>query len=57
MLVQLGDSAIAVRCARCRASAITMALAAVLREEVGPLAGLHVYELSSRGPLVAWLRR
>lgn len=34
-----------------------MALAAVLRAEVPALAGLHVYELSSRGPLVDWLRR
>ena len=55
--MQVGGSAIAVRCARCRASAITMALADVLRDQAGPLAGLHVYELSSRGPLVDWLRR
>jgi SAM-dependent methyltransferase len=34
-----------------------MALVAVLRDEVPALSGLHVYELSSRGPLVDWLRR
>lgn len=34
-----------------------MGLVSVLRDEVGSLGGLHVYELSSRGPLVDWLRR
>lgn len=34
-----------------------MSHVAVLREEVGGLRGLHVYELSARGPLVEWLRR
>jgi SAM-dependent methyltransferase len=57
VLLQLSASDLGVRCARCRASARTMALAAVLGAEVGDLGGLHVYELSSRGPLVRWLRR
>ena len=34
-----------------------MALVAVVKAEVPELARRHVYELSSRGPLVAWLRR
>lgn len=57
VMAQLYASAIGVRCLRCAASAITMSLVSVLREEVGGLAGLHVYELSSRGPLFNWLRR
>jgi SAM-dependent methyltransferase len=57
LLVQLSASAIGVRCARCRASAITMAVVAVLKDEIPALDGLCVYELSSRGPLVEWLRR
>jgi SAM-dependent methyltransferase len=34
-----------------------MSLVSVLRSETGSLADLHVYELSSRGPLVDWLKR
>ena len=34
-----------------------MALVAVLKAEVAELGQRHVYELSSRGPLVEWLRR
>ena len=34
-----------------------MSQVSVLREEVSGLPGLHVYELSARGPLVNWLRR
>lgn len=57
VVVRLSASPIGARCLRCAASGITMALVSVLREEVGSLGGLHVYELSSRGPLVDWLRR
>jgi SAM-dependent methyltransferase len=57
VVVRLSASPIGARCLRCAASGITMALVSVLGEEVGGLAGLHVYELSSRGPLVEWLRR
>lgn len=57
VIVQLNVSAIGVRCVRCSASAITMSHVSVLREAVGNLSGLHVYELSARGPLVNWLRR
>lgn len=57
VILELNTSPIGVRCLRCGASAITMSLVAVLRTEIGSLAGLHVYELSSRGPLVEWLRR
>ena len=57
VIVQLNASAIGVRCLRCAGSAITMSLVSVLRLEIGNLATLHDYELSSRGPLVNWLRR
>ena len=57
VVVRFSASPIGARCLRCAASGITMALVSVLREEVGGLGGLHVYELSSRGPLVDWLRR
>lgn len=57
IIIQLRASALGVRCLRCSASAISMSHVSVLREEVSSLAGLHVYELSARGPLVKWLRR
>lgn len=57
LIVRLSASPIGVRCLRCAASGITMALVSVLREEVAGLGGLHVYELSAQGPLVEWLRR
>jgi SAM-dependent methyltransferase len=57
VVVRLSASPIGARCLRCAASGITMALVSVLQREVGSLAALHVYELSSRGPLVEWLRR
>jgi hypothetical protein len=51
VIIQLNAPAIGVRCLRCAASAITMSLVSVLEKEVGALGDLHVYELSSRGPL------
>ena len=57
VVVQLNDSPIGVRCLRCAASAVTMSLVSVLRDEIGRLDGFKVYELSSRGPLVNWLHR
>jgi SAM-dependent methyltransferase len=57
VLVQVSKSAIGVRCLRCAASAITMSLVSVLQEEIRVIGSLHVYELSARGPLLAWLRR
>ena len=56
IIIQLSVSAIGVRCLRCAASAVTMSLVSVLRQEIGSLARSHVYEASSRGPLVDWLR-
>lgn len=57
LLVKLASNDIAIRCARCGASAITMSLGCVLRAEAPELGMAHVHELSSRGPLFEFLRR
>lgn len=46
-----------VRCVRCAASAVHVRLGWCLREQVRRLEDMDVCELSSRGPLVAYLRR
>ena len=56
VMLKLAASDIGVRCTRCGASAITMSLGRVLRAEVPDLAARRVYELSSRGPLLEFLR-
>ena len=45
----------AVRCVRCRASAVTLSLVSVLKDLVPSLSSMDVYELSARGPLFAYL--
>jgi SAM-dependent methyltransferase len=45
-----------VRCLTCRATAVTLSLAAVLHQLIPDLSTQKVYELSSRGPLVEFLR-
>jgi SAM-dependent methyltransferase len=57
LLVRLSAEAIGVRCLRCAASAATLSLACVLKEQRPSLRQHDVYEMSSRGPLVAFLRR
>ena len=57
LLVRWADHELAVRCLRCRASAVHLSLGAALRDERPDLRGLRVLELSSRGPLVRFLRR
>jgi SAM-dependent methyltransferase len=56
VLLRLQRSEIGVRCLHCAASAITLSMVAVLRAERPALASERVYELSSRGPLFAFLR-
>lgn len=53
--LRLRDDDVGVRCLRCGASAITQSLVDVLLALKLPLARLEGYELSARGPLVAWL--
>jgi SAM-dependent methyltransferase len=57
VLVQLGDGEMLVRCLRCRATPVTLALVAAIGRHFGPVRGRAVYELGSRGALVRHLRR
>ena len=56
MFVKLVANDVGVRCLRCRATPITLSLIEVLRGRLPSLSGLDVYEMSSRGPLVNYLR-
>lgn len=57
LFVRLRDEPIGVRCARCAASAIHLAIGWALRDTIARLGECDVCELSARGPLVAYLRR
>jgi SAM-dependent methyltransferase len=57
IIVRLHRNQIAVRCLTCRATAVTMSLVAVLRQLVPDLSSKEIYELSSRGPLVSFLKK
>jgi len=57
LFVRLRREAIAVRCVRCAASAIHLAMFWTLRERVPALADRDVCELSARGPVAAFLKR
>jgi len=54
--VHLGDELIWRRCVKCGASEITQALAFVVKNECPELSQLSIYEMSSRGRFVNWLR-
>jgi len=55
LLVKLDDDAIAVRCARCQASAIHLSILQVLPRVCPGLSAMSAYEMSSRGPLFRFL--
>jgi len=57
VLVRLRRDEIGVRCVRCGASSVHLAIGAALRELVGALSARDVCELSARGPLAKHLRR
>lgn len=57
VLLRLARTSIGVRCLRCGASAITLAMVSVLKSTRPAFRGQNVYELSSRGPLFRFLRR
>lgn len=57
LLIKLDDSPIAVRCLRCRSSAIHMSLLKVVRDQRLPLAKMQAYEMSSRGPVRDFLAK
>lgn len=55
--IKLNNNLIAIRCTRCRASAITCSLVFILNKIVPELGSKSTYELSSRGPLYDYLKR
>lgn len=57
IMLQLRAEETGVRCLRCAASAVHLSLGWALQPLVEKLPRSDAYELSSRGPLVAWLRR
>lgn len=57
LLVKLAENSISVRCVRCRASGIHMSIVQILNEHYPDLSATVVYEMSSRGPLVEYLKR
>lgn len=57
LFVRLADNEIAVRCLRCRSTPITLSLVSVLRSLVPILQNKKIFELSSRGALVRFLRK
>ncbi|MDG1987483.1 MAG: methyltransferase domain-containing protein [Halieaceae bacterium] len=56
-LVVLARGEMGIRCPRCRASVVHMSMAHVLNAHCDSLSKFAVYELSSRGPFVTYLRR
>ncbi|MDH5535454.1 MAG: class I SAM-dependent methyltransferase [Betaproteobacteria bacterium] len=56
LLIKLANDAISVRCIRCGASAIHLSIMRVINELYPDLAPMTIYEMSSRGPLVEYLR-
>lgn len=56
LTLRLARSESGVRCPRCGASAVTQSLAAALQAQVPQLDRCAAYEMSARGPLVAFLR-
>jgi len=55
--VRLRRDTLAVRCVRCKASPIHTATMTVILQEIPHLASTTVYEMSTAGPLVQFLRR
>lgn len=57
VLLRLRDDELGIRCVRCAASGVHLALGWTLREAIGDLRVVDACELSARGPLVAHLCR
>ena len=55
-IIKFSENEHAVRCINCRANPSAMCMAAVLEGLEPDLGHLHVYELSSRGPLASFLQ-
>lgn len=57
VFVRLCKDFTGVRCVRCAASAVHLAMGWALRDSIGDMGHRDVCEFSARGPLVGWLRR
>lgn len=57
LIVRLRDEETGIRCLRCGASAVHLSLGWAMHSQQAVDVFGDVYELSSRGPLVEWLRR
>lgn len=57
VFVRLSHASGSYRCARCSAGSVQVSIGWTIREAVPELGACDVCELSSRGPLAAWLRR
>src|SRR5690606_35574591 len=57
LLVVLGDDEMLVRCLRCRGTPVHLSLVAAVATHVPGLARRRVYEWSTTGAALAWLRR
>jgi SAM-dependent methyltransferase len=57
VFIKLAAEEMAIRCIRCRASPVSLSLVAALQRVRPNLKQLSVYELSSRGPVVSYLKR
>ena len=57
LFLRFSTDLLGTRCVRCKASAISMAIGAVVTREVPELSDLRACELSARGPFHAFLSR
>lgn len=55
--LRLDDNAISIRCISCKSSVISLALIDVLRDVIPGFKKKSIYELSSRGPFVEFLKK
>jgi SAM-dependent methyltransferase len=57
LFVRLSHASGGLRCARCSAGSVQASIGWAIRDAFADLAAIDACELSSRGPLAAWLRR
>lgn len=57
VILRLAEGEVAVRCVRCTATPVHLAVVAAVKARLPQLQRRSAYELSSRGPVLAYLRR
>ena len=57
VFIRLGEGEVAVRCLRCSATPVHLALIAAVKADLPRMGRRSAYELSSRGPVLKYLRR